>query len=98
MIGNLVPACGKCNQSKGNKPWRDWMTSSAQRSPATRGIPDLRQRMERLDAFEAWKPQVPLDFQELVDKDLLDGYWSLTPELREELLAYKPELLTLLRS
>ena len=20
-IANLVPACGKCNQSKGNKPW-----------------------------------------------------------------------------
>ena len=22
-ISNLVPACGKCNQSKGNKPWRE---------------------------------------------------------------------------
>ena len=28
-IANLVPACGKCNQSKGNQPWRDWMLSSA---------------------------------------------------------------------
>ncbi len=24
-IHNLVPACGKCNQSKGNKHWRTWM-------------------------------------------------------------------------
>ena len=22
-IANLVPACGKCNQSKGNSPWRE---------------------------------------------------------------------------
>src|ERR1700677_3203099 len=24
-IANLVPACGKCNQSKGNKPWQTWI-------------------------------------------------------------------------
>src|SRR5438552_242802 len=24
-IQNLVPACGKCNQSKGNSNWRVWM-------------------------------------------------------------------------
>ena len=24
-IHNLVPSCGKCNQSKGNKNWREWM-------------------------------------------------------------------------
>src|SRR5687768_4986894 len=28
-IANLVPSCGKCNQSKGKKPWREWMCSSA---------------------------------------------------------------------
>jgi len=31
-IHNLVPACGKCNQSKGNKPWHTWITSSAKLS------------------------------------------------------------------
>ena len=28
-IHNLVPACGKCNQSKGNKEWKTWMLSAA---------------------------------------------------------------------
>jgi 5-methylcytosine-specific restriction endonuclease McrA len=37
-IGNLVPACGKCNQSKGNKPWRSWMEGTAPQSPKTRGV------------------------------------------------------------
>jgi 5-methylcytosine-specific restriction endonuclease McrA len=31
-IYNLVPACGKCNQSKGNKPWADWIVSDAKLS------------------------------------------------------------------
>src|SRR5438105_7280917 len=35
-IGNLVPSCGKCNQSKGNKNWLVWMQSSAQWCPKSR--------------------------------------------------------------
>jgi 5-methylcytosine-specific restriction endonuclease McrA len=23
-LANLVPGCGRCNQSKGKKPWREW--------------------------------------------------------------------------
>src|SRR5829696_8240616 len=37
-IANLVPSCGKCNQSKGNKRWETWMLSDAPRAPAKRGI------------------------------------------------------------
>ena len=40
-IANLVPACGKCNQSKGSKPWREWITSKAKRSPRTQEINNL---------------------------------------------------------
>src|SRR5216683_808747 len=36
-IANLVPACGKCNQSKGKAHWRSWMQSAARLSPKTRG-------------------------------------------------------------
>src|SRR5438132_2839296 len=32
-IRNLVPSCGKCNQSKGNKEWRVWISSGARHSP-----------------------------------------------------------------
>src|ERR1041385_6913759 len=38
-IGNLVPSCGKCNQSKGNKPWRVWILSATfSHSPTKRGV------------------------------------------------------------
>jgi 5-methylcytosine-specific restriction endonuclease McrA len=54
-IANLVPACGKCNQSKGARNWREWMTSQAPRSPATRGVPDIEERILYLERFEAWR-------------------------------------------
>lgn len=45
-IHNLVPACGKCNQSKGNKHWKTWMLSGAALSPYSRQIPDLEYRIK----------------------------------------------------
>ena len=44
-IANLVPACGKCNQSKGNKPWRDWMLSGAKLSPTGRAVANVADRV-----------------------------------------------------
>jgi len=34
-IANLVPACGKCNQSKGKQYWLTWILSNARLSPKT---------------------------------------------------------------
>jgi endonuclease I len=45
-IQNLVPSCGKCNQSKGNKNWKLWITSEAKLSPASRGISNIENRIE----------------------------------------------------
>ncbi|MDG1250094.1 MAG: HNH endonuclease [Gammaproteobacteria bacterium] len=50
-IHNLVPACGKCNQSKGNKPWVSWIISTAKLSPRTRGVKDLEQRIKNALLF-----------------------------------------------
>ncbi|MDB4438163.1 HNH endonuclease [bacterium] len=62
-IQNLVPACGKCNQSKGNRYWKDWMTSTAPLSPASRGVNKLSQRIKRLRSFEAWGAEAIIDFE-----------------------------------
>lgn len=75
-IGNLVPSCGKCNQSKGNKGWREWMTSEAMLSPARRRVPELEEKIRRLEAYERWRPVVPLDFAKIVDAELWERYWA----------------------
>jgi len=84
-IANLVPACGKCNQSKGNKQWREWIVSNAQRSPTGRGIADVRERSERLDTFEKWLTPVQIDFDSIVGHEEWERYWNLCEELVREL-------------
>ena len=43
-IANLVPACNKCNQSKGNTGWRKWMLSKKARHSPTKARQDRRRR------------------------------------------------------
>ncbi|NLF76973.1 MAG: HNH endonuclease [Chloroflexi bacterium] len=75
-IANLVPACGKCNQSKGNKPWREWMTSDAILSPKSKRITDLDERIRRLEEYEAWCDVRPIDFAAIVGEETWETYWQ----------------------
>jgi 5-methylcytosine-specific restriction endonuclease McrA len=69
-IANLVPACGKCNQSKGKSHWRIWMEGGAKLSPKTRGIADLKDRIERLETFEAWRQPTKIDFASIAGPEM----------------------------
>lgn len=75
-IHNLVPACGKCNQSKGNKPWREWMYGPARLSPRTRGIVDIDERAERLARYEAWGEPTRVDFEAIAGTELWKKHWE----------------------
>jgi hypothetical protein len=75
-IYNLVPACGKCNQSKGNKHWKDWISGNAQKSPKNRNIKDLQEKIARLEKYESWGKVVPIDFKEIVGRDLWESHWK----------------------
>lgn len=74
-IGNLVPSCGKCNQSKGNKLWRDWMLSEARLSPKSKGVSDLEERISRIAAYEKWRPRAPIDLQSIVGEEDWHLHW-----------------------
>jgi hypothetical protein len=76
-IANLVPACGKCNQSKGNKNWKEWMLSEAARSPKRRGVADLEGRVRRLEAYEAWREPVRIDYASIVGAERWSQYSNL---------------------
>jgi hypothetical protein len=75
-IHNLVPACGKCNQSKGNKHWRTWMFGTAKLSPSSRGVSGLEGKAERLETYENWLPPTRLDLLGLVGADLWEQHWD----------------------
>ncbi len=75
-IANLVPACGKCNQSKSGADWRTWMLGSAKLSPKTRGIPDLNARIARLERFAEWREPTKFDFEAALGKELCARHWA----------------------
>jgi hypothetical protein len=86
-IHNLVPACGKCNQSKGNKQWREWMFGPARLSPSTRGIGDIDARAAVLERYEDWTHPTRVDFAAIVGEQLWAEHWAnheaLLQQMRE---------------
>ncbi len=90
-IANLVPACGKCNQSKGNSAWREWMLSkTARHSPTTRGKSDVAERIARLEAYERWRPPRRIeDFEAILGKEEWERYWQAWQRINADLREFQ---------
>jgi hypothetical protein len=86
-IANLVPACGKCNQSKGNCAWREWMLSpTARHSPTARGKKDVAERIARLEAYERWRPPTKIDnFEAILGAEEWAAYWRAWEKINTDL-------------
>ena len=80
-IYNLVPSCGKCNQSKGNREWREWILSEAPRSPKSRNVKELNQKIKCLETFERWKNIKPIDFEKIVGVEVMKPHWKNLEEM-----------------
>ena len=76
-ISNLVPSCGKCNQSKGNRNWKEWMLSSAKRSPRQRAIADLAERVAKLEAYERWREPIQIDYPAVIGPERWSQYCQM---------------------
>ena len=84
-IANLVPSCGKCNQSKGNKDWRTWMLGDAPRSPKGRCVADVLARAKRLDAYQRWREPTKVNFEAILGPADWANYWKLWESMITEL-------------
>lgn len=91
-IANLVPACGRCNSSKGGADWRSWMLSTtAPSSPTRRGVEDVAERIACLERYEQWRKPIWIDFASLVGKEEWDEYWQSRNKLIEEMMRCQAE-------
>jgi hypothetical protein len=84
-IANLVPSCGKCNQSKGNTAWREWMLGKAMLSPTGRGLPNIQEPMSRLEAYERWRAPIRVEFESIVSRESWEYYWSLCEQVIDDM-------------
>lgn len=81
-INNLVPSCGKCNFSKGNKEWQVWFKSTARLSPTTRQVENLDQLYASLLYFEAKTKPLIIDFSKLEKHPMWIKYWESHKNLK----------------
>lgn len=85
-IANLVPSCGKCNQSKRNEKWQTWILSQkARHSPTKRNIDGTAKRIQLLEAYERWRQPVQIDFTQILGEEQWSGYWRMWDSVNEEL-------------
>lgn len=96
-IHNLVPSCGKCNQSKGNKEWKAWMLSNAKLSPTARGIRNIAERIKRLEAYENWAPPTKIDFEAIIGQKVWSQHWKNWERMRS-LMRESQELAAVINS
>lgn len=82
VLGNMVPACQPCDDSKGSKDYRVWLSGSARCNPA-RDNPALREVIiSRIDAYQTSFSYIPpTDFEA-----------ALTPEQRTQYSAFRVKL------
>ena len=62
-IGNVVPACPVCDDSKGDRNFEKWILSKALKSPKSRGVSNLSNRINKLKEYQNrfnYKP-IPLE-------------------------------------
>ena len=83
--GTSYLPCGKCNQSKGNKNWQEWIVGSARLSPKTRGIKDIDEKIRRIDAYEKQGGVVRVDFETHLSSDLWRRHWDNWKTVLEEM-------------
>lgn len=75
-IHNLVLSCNKCNQLKGSRECREWITSNASPFPKMRDVLDLEERIARLEEHEGIFERTQIDFGKIVRDELRSKHWQ----------------------
>lgn len=91
VLGNLVPACAHCDNSKRAVPFEKWMVSDAKWSPKSRGVRDIDQRVERIKAYVQHFDYAPRSLEKRLDEHELERLTTIRSrlqDLREDIDAF----------
>ena len=84
-IGNMVPACGRCNQSKSGADWKDWMLGPAKNAPKAREVARLADRVALIEAYIDAFPVERMDFEGIAGPEEWAAYWARLDEIHAAL-------------
>lgn len=72
VIGNIVPACSRCDDSKQHFPFEEWMFSDANYSPKTLGTSDLEERFKRIKDYVKYYDFSPRTLEDRLTNEELE--------------------------
>ena len=81
VLGNMVLACQPCDDSKGTRSFKDWIIGTALKSPRTRQVSEIEQRVERLDSYMMAFQYVPRRLEERLTEAEQDSLHQLRSDL-----------------
>lgn len=84
-ISNLIPSCGKCNMSKRNVDWKEWMLGDAPLSPKSKKISDLDKRIQRIEKLERWANNKRIEVERIVGSNKMAEYINHLNTINEEM-------------
>jgi hypothetical protein len=82
VLGNMVPACNKCDDSKAHHPFDEWALGDAPGSPRTRGVTDLEAKLARIREYVAMFEYVAREPEERLTPDELKQYALIRSDLQ----------------
>lgn len=88
VLGNMVPACARCDDSKRHLPFEEWMISDARHSPKSRDVQGVDQRIARIKAYVqhfGYRVQPQPERLNEQERQRLSEIESMLQKLREEI-------------
>jgi hypothetical protein len=82
VIGNMVPACGRCDDSKRDLRYDDWMTSDYPSAPRNRGVTDIESRRKRIKSYIEHFSYTPRTLEQRLNRKELRTLKDIRSRLR----------------
>lgn len=88
VLGNIVPSCQRCDDSKRDEYFEDWIKSDAKYSPKRRNVKDIDERIGKIKAYIAKYAYKAQPLEERLDEEKrkqLDNIRSKLRKIRKDI-------------
>ncbi|KAA3644150.1 MAG: HNH endonuclease [Chloroflexi bacterium] len=88
VLGNMVLACARCDDSKQHLDFEEWMLSDQRYSPNTRGVKNLDARIARINEYEKAYSYEPMQIERRLNAtefNTMNSLQTRMAQLKDEL-------------
>jgi len=83
VLGNIVQSCQRCDDSKRDEYFEDWINSDTKYSPKSRGVKDIEDRIGKIRAYMKKYGYRVQPLEERLDKEEIKQLNNIRSKLRE---------------